>query len=87
MGKKTLLYGLISAGVGFVTAAYVLSSGNRSHLPALLVFVLCPAGLLGWLAPTAAPDSGLLWSVGIVNAIICGMAGLTCAMFFRSDDD
>jgi hypothetical protein len=87
MGKKTIYGGLISAGGGFVAATLTLSLSQSSHLPALLAFILCPAGLIGWLAPTAAPDAGLLWSVRIANAVIYGLAGLTCGLFFRVDDN
>jgi hypothetical protein len=87
MGRKTLLWGLISGGIGFATAMIALSMNRGSHLAPLLAFILCPAGLLGSLTPTANPDTGFLWLVKIVNAVIYGLIGVTCAMFFRVDDN
>ncbi len=87
MERKTLLWGLISGGIGFATAVYALSMDGGSHLPPVLAFILCPAGLLGWLTPTADPDAGFFWLMKIVNAVIYGLVGVTSAMFFRVDDN
>jgi hypothetical protein len=85
--RKTLLWGLISGGIGFATAMYALSMDRGPHLPPVLAFILCPAGVLGWSIPTANPDAGFLWLVTIVNAVIYGLVGVTSAMFFRVDDN
>ena len=87
MGKKTIYLGLTFAAIGFVLANYAARLGSRADLPYLFLLALCPAGLLGWLIPTADPDAGFIWLVTVVNAIIYGSVGVTLGLWLRVDED
>ncbi|MGA8432849.1 MAG: hypothetical protein WB729_23690 [Candidatus Sulfotelmatobacter sp.] len=82
MGRNSICCGVVFAVIGFIFGAYALSWGAVPNLPLALIVVMCPAALLGDLAPG---DTAFLWVLTAFNAIIYGVAGILLANLLHLD--
>jgi len=82
MGRNSICCGLAFAVIGFVFGAYALSWGAVPNLPLALIVVMCPAAILGDLAPG---DAAFLWMLTALNAIIYGVVGILLANLLHLD--
>jgi hypothetical protein len=87
MGRNAICCGLAFAVIGFVFGLYTLSWGSMSNLPLPLVLILCPAALLGSLAPSAELDTDFMWLLMALNAILYGAIGILLANLLHLDKE
>jgi hypothetical protein len=84
MGRNSIVCAFVFSVIGFIFGAYALSWGAVSNLPLPLVMVLCPAAILGDLAPG---DAVFLWMLTALNAIIYGGIGILLANLLHLDHE
>jgi hypothetical protein len=85
MSRNAILCGMVFAVIGFVFGLYVLSWAAMPNLPLPLVLILCPAAILGSLAPAAETDTDFLWLLTALNAILYGGIGILLANLLHLD--
>jgi hypothetical protein len=82
MGRNTICCGFVFAVIGLIFGAYALSWGAVESLPLSLILVMCPAALVGDLAPG---DVAFLWVLTALNGIIYGGIGILMAYLLHLD--
>lgn len=85
MSRNAIACGVAFAVVGFVFGLYALSWGAMPNLPLPLILILCPAAVLGSLAPSSASDTDFLWLLTLLNAILYGGIGILLANLLHLD--
>lgn len=85
MSRVAICFGAVFAVVGFIFGAYALSWGAMPDLPLPLILILCPAAIVGTLAPSAASDTDFLWLLILLNAILYGAIGILLANLLHLD--
>jgi hypothetical protein len=80
--KRVIYWGLISALVGFVVAAYLCTTSPR-WLSTPMAYILCPPGILAGISMTD-PDAESIWLLfGPLNALLYGAVGFAAALYLR----
>jgi hypothetical protein len=85
LNRTAICFGLALAVVGFVFGLYTLSWSAMPNLPLPLVLILCPAAVIGFLAPAASSDTDFLWLLTALNAILYCAIGILLANWLHLD--
>ena len=86
MRRISIYTGVVFAVVGLIAGVYALSFGPFPDLPTPILFLLCPAAILGILSPAEA-DSDFMWLLAILNAVLYGAVGVFLGKLVHVDDE
>jgi len=87
VGRTSIYTGIVFALVGLIAGIYVFSLGPTPDLPTFLLFLLCPAAILGAMSPTSTADSDFMWLIVVINAALYGMIGIGLGRLLRVDEE
>jgi hypothetical protein len=87
LGRISIYSGGVFAVIGLIAGVYALSLGPLPNLPTPVLILLCPAAILGALAPTAEADVEFMWLIAILNAALYGALGIFLGRLFHVDEE